>query len=164
MSVCIVDNKFDFNLSRKKCRFCTYTMSCILVIFLTSVLFPLGSCLAAGFTECCRGESSSCLGTPTLDCYCDRNCYSLGDCCDDIDEICPELTELQPGKLIALRIGGGLDSLPVWCQQQGGGPADSSSLRGLPPTLNPGHRPADSVMLLYWSMQGQLQQCFNGHI
>lgn len=58
----------------------------------------LGSCLDAGFTDCCTGSASTCLGTPTLNCYCDRNCHSLGDCCDDIEEICSAPTQLQPGK------------------------------------------------------------------
>ena len=49
--------------------------------------------MAAGFTECCTGFV--CLGAPTRNCYCDRNCYVLGDCCDDIDEICPGPTTLQ---------------------------------------------------------------------
>ena len=47
-----------------------------------------GSCVAAGFTECCFFD---CLGFPS-DCNCDDFCREVGDCCYDIDETCPTET------------------------------------------------------------------------
>ena len=44
-----------------------------------------GSCVAAGFTECCFTD---CLGSPS-DCSCDDFCRFVGDCCYDIDDTCP---------------------------------------------------------------------------
>ena len=41
----------------------------------------------AGYTECCN--FGSCLGVPSLSCYCDSTCHNFGDCCSDIEEICP---------------------------------------------------------------------------
>ena len=53
------------------------------------MMASLGSCLEAGFTECCQDASQSCTGSPTFDCYCDVNCHVFGDCCYDIEHICP---------------------------------------------------------------------------
>lgn len=55
----------------------------------------VGSCMDAGYTECCRPGSSTCVGTPGGACYCDVSCHSFGDCCDDIDEICSGPTQLE---------------------------------------------------------------------
>lgn len=40
------------------------------------------SCVAAGFSSCCTS------GCSTGGCYCDRECYNVGDCCADIHQIC----------------------------------------------------------------------------
>ena len=42
--------------------------------------------MAAGFPACCEGED--CRGSPQT-CYCDELCHSVGDCCEDINDICP---------------------------------------------------------------------------
>ena len=48
------------------------------------------SCVDAGFTECCvRDESQTC--QLESGCFCDRSCYSMDQCCDDISVVC------QPG-------------------------------------------------------------------
>ena len=44
-----------------------------------------GSCVAAGYEECCTEDS--CLGEPQ-DCYCDADCFLFNDCCQDVDSIC----------------------------------------------------------------------------
>ena len=44
------------------------------------------SCVAAGYSSCCTS------GCYAGGCYCDRACYSLGDCCADIQQICPGIT------------------------------------------------------------------------
>lgn len=46
-----------------------------------------GPCVAAGFTGCCNDTTSNCTGSNGT-CHCDQICYSLGDCCDDISDIC----------------------------------------------------------------------------
>ena len=64
---------------------------------------PIGSCVAAGFTECCTdsyGCNGQSVGTQT--CSCDFNCHEVGDCCDDIDITCPNIPGefmLKPGSL-----------------------------------------------------------------
>ena len=48
-----------------------------------------GSCVEAGYTECCDSAlQGDCLAEPTY-CLCDPSCRQFNDCCDDIDEICP---------------------------------------------------------------------------
>ena len=42
--------------------------------------------MAAGFTACCEGED--CQGSPQT-CFCDELCHGVGDCCQDIGDICP---------------------------------------------------------------------------
>lgn len=55
-----------------------------------------GSCDAAGFTGCCNDTTSTCAGSDGT-CYCDQICYPLGDCCDDISDICDAQGQwLQP--------------------------------------------------------------------
>ena len=47
-----------------------------------------GSCVSAGFTECCDLEvDGACFAPPTY-CLCDPSCREHDDCCSDIDEIC----------------------------------------------------------------------------
>jgi hypothetical protein len=47
-----------------------------------------GSCVEAGFAECCDLEVQGlCFAPPTF-CLCDPSCREYGDCCEDIDEIC----------------------------------------------------------------------------
>lgn len=53
-----------------------------------------GSCLEAGYTECC--SDFICLGAPTSDCFCDPSCHAFGDCCYDIDETCPRDDAVLP--------------------------------------------------------------------
>ena len=43
----------------------------------------IGSCVDAGFTDCCVTD---CLVDGV--CYCDSICYSLQDCCEDVEETC----------------------------------------------------------------------------
>ena len=45
-----------------------------------------GSCVAAGFDDCCTGFF--CFGAPVFDCYCDTFCTFFGDCCFDFYDIC----------------------------------------------------------------------------
>ena len=46
--------------------------------------FSLGSCLLAGHSTCCViADDESCLGSDGI-CYCDAQCYDIGDCCIDI--------------------------------------------------------------------------------
>ena len=46
-----------------------------------------GSCVAAGFTECCPGGIVNCAGDPAA-CFCDINCLFFQDCCHDFFDIC----------------------------------------------------------------------------
>ena len=47
-----------------------------------------GSCVEAGFAECCDlGQGEPCVAPPTY-CLCDPSCHEHDDCCDDIGEIC----------------------------------------------------------------------------
>ena len=55
------------------------------IVSLLSV--SLGSCVIAGYDSCC--VSGFCAGTPP-NCFCDYFCSILGDCCNDIDQICTE--------------------------------------------------------------------------
>ena len=43
--------------------------------------------MASGYTSCC--EVGFCGGYPA-NCFCDANCHSRGDCCNDIEDICPQ--------------------------------------------------------------------------
>ena len=43
----------------------------------------IGSCVEAGFTDCC--DDSEC---GVGECFCDITCYEFEDCCDDFEEIC----------------------------------------------------------------------------
>ena len=52
--------------------------------------------MEAGYTECCFDVS--CLGAPTLDCFCDTTCRAFGDCCHDIEETCPGIITVQPSR------------------------------------------------------------------
>ena len=54
------------------------------------ILSCIGSCAAAGYSECCVDEDgeTDCLGGDPFDCYCDQFCYFLDDCCYDINDIC----------------------------------------------------------------------------
>lgn len=48
----------------------------------------LGSCTTQGFTDgCCVSDNPNhdCAGSTGI-CYCDVDCYELGDCCADIAE------------------------------------------------------------------------------
>ncbi|CAI8033001.1 Low-density lipoprotein receptor-related protein 6, partial [Geodia barretti] len=49
-----------------------------------------GSCVEAGYTECCADQDGDCAGSDPFDCYCDVFCYYLDDCCTDIDDICEQ--------------------------------------------------------------------------
>ena len=49
-----------------------------------------GSCLDAGYTECCDG--GNCIGSEPFDCFCDQFCYFLDDCCSDISSTCSQRT------------------------------------------------------------------------
>ena len=56
-----------------------------------SVLLQLcyaGSCIAAGYTDCCTDFSTGCRGAPVADCYCDSFCIFFGDCCYDFTQVC----------------------------------------------------------------------------
>ena len=53
---------------------------------LCKFLSHVGSCVAAGFTECCT--DFDCTGRPVADCFCDSICFLFGDCCSDIDQTC----------------------------------------------------------------------------
>ena len=55
-----------------------------------------GSCIEAGYTECCA--DFLCLGSPTFDCFCDPSCHAFGDCCYDIDESCPPDVSIPPSR------------------------------------------------------------------
>ena len=57
-----------------------------------------GSCVAAGYTECCN--DSNCVGLPVEDCYCDTNCHLFGDCCADINNTCPAAVIPPSGQFI----------------------------------------------------------------
>ena len=48
----------------------------------------VGSCVDAGFTDCCIGDNCA-VFAPSLpfSCYCDALCYVYDDCCDDINSI-----------------------------------------------------------------------------
>ena len=47
-----------------------------------------GSCIDAGYTECCSGQNNTCLGVSADDtCFCDDSCFDIGDCCSDIGEL-----------------------------------------------------------------------------
>ena len=48
-----------------------------------------GSCIAAGYTECCNSAETGgpCAGAPPV-CYCDPSCKKYNDCCSDLDQIC----------------------------------------------------------------------------
>ena len=52
----------------------------------TASILSGGSCVRAGFTECCT--NGTCEGLPR-GCFCDRFCVSFWDCCDDVVEVCP---------------------------------------------------------------------------
>ncbi len=45
--------------------------------------FQKGQCENAGQSTCCTSNCN--LGS----CYCDLACHGFGDCCDDIDNLCP---------------------------------------------------------------------------
>ena len=47
----------------------------------------VGSCVEAGFTDCCDPEQGPCYVLPTF-CLCEPSCHLHNDCCDDINEIC----------------------------------------------------------------------------
>ena len=56
--------------------------------------------MAAGFSACCEDED--CRGSPQT-CYCDELCHSVGDCCEDIGDICPiPGTSLGEGLYVAV--------------------------------------------------------------
>ena len=50
----------------------------------------VGSCLHSGYNGCCE-EGEECQGSaesfPFGICYCDKQCYDLNDCCNDIADI-----------------------------------------------------------------------------
>lgn len=62
------------------------------------ILCLIGSCVAAGFTDCCEGFFF-CLAPPFFDCWCDVSCHLFGDCCFDITETCP--SKLQRNAITA---------------------------------------------------------------
>ena len=66
------------------------------IFIMTYIQYYAGSCLEAGYTECC--SDFICLGSPTLDCFCDPSCHSFGDCCYDIDQSCPSGSGPQPSR------------------------------------------------------------------
>lgn len=45
----------------------------------------VGSCEAAGYTECCT------FGCNAGGCFCDQICHTFGDCCEDIQKLCPTI-------------------------------------------------------------------------
>ncbi|CAI8032996.1 Low-density lipoprotein receptor-related protein 1, partial [Geodia barretti] len=45
----------------------------------------LETCRGSGYETCC---ASTCAST-TIECFCDPTCHFFGDCCRDIDELCP---------------------------------------------------------------------------
>ena len=50
-------------------------------------LFCIGSCVDAGFTECCtEGECRAFAPNSSFFCFCDRLCFDFNDCCDDISQ------------------------------------------------------------------------------
>ena len=62
----------------------------------------LGSCVAAGYFDCCRDYVDASNGTMIFPlsnftcqdpiggrCFCDFACHTFLDCCEDIDCICP---------------------------------------------------------------------------
>ena len=56
--------------------------TCVPSFWITAI----GSCAAVGFTACC--EKEDCHGNSQF-CFCDELCHGVGDCCNDIDDICP---------------------------------------------------------------------------
>ena len=50
-----------------------------------TLLFIAGSCVDAGFTDCCN---TSCdITSDNSICFCDQQCFSLNDCCFDILDV-----------------------------------------------------------------------------
>ena len=47
----------------------------------------IGSCTVAGYITCC--SHGSCGGNPAT-CFCDEECYTRSDCCNDLQSICSE--------------------------------------------------------------------------
>ncbi len=46
-----------------------------------------------GYRSCCN-DDSKCSGVPET-CHCDELCYTLDDCCGDIEEICDSSGQLK---------------------------------------------------------------------
>ena len=72
---------------KKKTHLSAYTHTCY-----KSYNYCLGSCVDAGFDDCCNpyGEVSCSVQSGGFSsCYCDQACYQRNDCCFDIAEICP---------------------------------------------------------------------------
>ena len=58
---------------------------CVLCLFFTTIQ---GSCVNAGYTQCCEDEAD-CVGS-LPGCFCDVSCHLRGDCCHDIHDTCSE--------------------------------------------------------------------------
>ena len=54
----------------------------------TTTFSVSGSCIANGITVCCTKDHCKNQISPD-GCYCDNLCRQHGDCCDDIDQLCP---------------------------------------------------------------------------
>lgn len=52
------------------------------------IFIVAGSCQGNGITVCCTPDNCPQQISPD-GCYCDTTCHQHGDCCDDIDEVCP---------------------------------------------------------------------------
>jgi hypothetical protein len=55
----------------------------------------IGSCVAAGYTECCENGCSS------TDCFCDDLCLIFDDCCYDYTDICQDPTSPEYDLVVA---------------------------------------------------------------
>ena len=55
--------------------------------------FEKSQCEENGFTGCCNSFCN------VGGCYCDFACHGFGDCCDNIDNICPSTCKTNPHNL-----------------------------------------------------------------
>lgn len=60
-----------------------YVYHLLMLFFLVA-----GSCRDRGITVCCRPDNCPQQMSPD-GCFCDTTCHQHGDCCDDIDILCP---------------------------------------------------------------------------
>jgi len=58
---------------------------------------PATTCAAAGFNGCCNQPGNGCYVSGG-NCWCDSQCHQFGNCCPDIDTVCPQPTQAPQGK------------------------------------------------------------------